>query len=196
MDLACSSTGVIHILSSFQGVHFTHVAHGALRLSWKNHQWVRICSLALKLLLSFLNLLLKPHLLSGLCGAPAGGAPGTNPADGDQGTSCLDDTSHQQPLQVSPSFTSLGTLGGERPRTSLLWRQGADGLALGSIQSLLLQELPVSLSLAIFPLSGPLLDEPCKHPVGLLLGSRVVKGRGSSGPGGRSALWVNSGAAV
>ena len=73
--------------------------------------------------------------------------------------------------QVNPSFTHLGTLGGERPRTSLLWRRvrvrrGADGLALGSLQSLLLQELPVSLSLAVFPLTSPLLDEPCQHAVG------------------------------
>ena len=115
-----------------------------------------------------------------LQGVP-GDAPWTNPADGDQGTSCLDDTGHQQPFRVNTSFTHLGTLGGERPRTSLLWRRGADGLALGSLQSLLLQELPVSLSLAVFPLTGPLLDERARTLWGLLLGSRAVTWRDPSG---------------
>ena len=92
-------------------------------------------------------------------------APWTSPADGDQGASYLADARHQQPFQGNPSFTHPGTLDGERPRTSLLWRQGADGLTPGSFQSLLLQGLPASLSLAVFPLNSPLLDEG-QHPVG------------------------------
>ena len=59
---ACSSTSVTHILSSFQGVHGTRRGSWSAELSWKNRQWVRICSLALKLLLSFSNLLLEPYL--------------------------------------------------------------------------------------------------------------------------------------
>lgn len=89
----------------------------------------------------------------------------TSPADSDQGASYLADARHQQPFQGNLSLTHLGTLGGDRARTSLLWRRGADGLTPGSFQSLLLQELPASLSLAVFPLTSPLLDEG-QHPVG------------------------------
>ena len=176
VDLAYSSTGVIYILSSYQGVHVTRCC------SWSTEALLEDSSVGQNLLSGFKAPALIFKLASGTLPARLGSeelllqgvhgdAPWTNSADGDQGTSCLDDTSHQQPFQVNPSFTHLGTLGGERPRTSLLWRRvrvrrGADGLALGSLQSLLLQELPVSLSLAVFPLTSPLLDEPCQHAVG------------------------------
>ena len=87
--------------------------HEALRLSQKNQHWVRICSLALKLLLSPLNLLPESHPS---VWAPRSSyskeylevPPGPALQLGGQWASYLDDMSHQQPFQVNTSFTYLG----------------------------------------------------------------------------------------